>query len=64
MKEAYDYVPKTDFVEEKYPHTLLEGKVNLLWHQVTNQTANSTLLNVISGTKNVNVIAPTWFADK
>lgn len=62
LKEAYDYVPKTDFVEEEYPHTLLEGKVNLLWHQVTNQTANSTLLNVISGTKNVNVIAPTWFA--
>ena len=51
LKEAYDYVPKTDFVEEEYPHTLLDGKVNLLWHQVTNQTANSTLLNVISGTK-------------
>ena len=59
--DAYDYIPKTDFVEEKYPHTLLTGKVNLLWHQVTNQTANSTLTSVVSGTKNVNVIAPTWF---
>ena len=27
LKEAYDYVPKTDFVEEEYPHTLLEGKL-------------------------------------
>ena len=59
---AYDYTPKTDFVQENYPHTLLAGKVNLLWHQVTNQTANLTLTNVVSGTKNVNVIAPTWFA--
>lgn len=62
LGEAYDYTPKTDFVQEKYPHTLLEGKVNLLWHQVTNQTANASLTNIVSGTKNVNVISPTWFA--
>lgn len=62
LGKAYDYTPKTDFVEEKYPHTLLGEKVNLLWHQVTNQTANTTLTNVISDTKDVNVIAPTWFA--
>lgn len=62
LGKAYAYTPETDFVEEKYPHTLLSGKVNLLWHQVTNKTANSTLANIVSETKNLNVIVPTWFA--
>lgn len=62
LGENYTYIPKTDFVEEKYPHTLLDGKVNLVWHQVTNQSANSSLESVLSGTKKVNVVAPTWFA--
>ena len=61
LGDTYEYVPKTDFVEETYPHTLLSGKVNLLWHQVTTQSANANLTNVLSGTKKVNVIAPTWF---
>ena len=61
LGDTYEYVPKTDFVEETYPHILLSGKVNLLWHQVTTQSANANLTNVLSGTKKVNVIAPTWF---
>ena len=53
LGDTYEYVPKTDFVEETYPHTLLSGKVNLLWHQVTTQSANANLTNVLSGTKKV-----------
>lgn len=48
-------------LRRSYPHILLSGKVNLLWHQVTTQSANANLTNVLSGTKKVNVIAPTWF---
>lgn len=33
----------------------------MAWHQVTEQAANSTLANVLSATKGVNVISPTWF---
>lgn len=34
----------------------------MVWHQVTNQTANSNLLSMMSGTKGINVISPTWFS--
>ncbi len=51
----------TDFIEEKYPHLLLDEKVNLVWHQVTNTTANNNLPSMLEATKGVNVIAPTWF---
>ena len=33
----------------------------MAWHQVTEQTANGTLASVLSATKGVNVISPTWF---
>ena len=52
---------ETDFQEETYSHILMDDKVVLAWHQVTNQTANSQLANVLAGTKGVNVVAPTWF---
>ena len=62
LNQAYQEVKKTDFKEEKYSHILKDEKINLIWHQVMNQTANSGLLTVLSGTKGVNVICPTWFA--
>lgn len=51
----------TDFKEEQYSHILKDGKVNLVWHQVTNSTANDGVLNLLNATKGVNVVAPTWF---
>lgn len=53
---------KSDFKKEKYSHISLGEKVNLVWHQVTNQDANESLLNLLDSTKGVNVVAPTWFA--
>ncbi len=35
--------------------------INMAWHQVTNQTANSTVETVLAKTNGVNVISPTWF---
>lgn len=51
----------TDFKEEQYSHILKDGKVNLVWHQVTNRSANDGVLNLLNATKGVNVVAPTWF---
>ncbi|RRD93886.1 hypothetical protein EII17_10615 [Clostridiales bacterium COT073_COT-073] len=39
----------------------LSGKVNLVWHQVFNMTANGSLAEKMAQTKGVNVISPTWF---
>ena len=44
-----------------YDHITMKNKVNLLWHQVTNRTANSSVNRVLSNAKGINVISPTWF---
>lgn len=62
LDKAYQEVKKTDFKEEEYTHILKDEKINLVWHQVTNQTANDSLLTLLSATKGVNVVCPTWFA--
>lgn len=61
MGDAYKEQAETDFKEEKYTHILMDKQVNLVWHQVTNQTANSNLSSMLSSTKGVNVVSPTWF---
>lgn len=60
LGDTYTEQLKTDFAEEEYTH-ILKKKVNLVWHQVTNQTANEGLLTLLSATKGVNVVSPTWF---
>lgn len=59
--KRYQFEYTTDFKEELYSHTLKDGKVNLVWHQVTNSAANDSVLNLLNATKGVNVVAPTWF---
>lgn len=52
---------KKSLPERKYNHITMKDKVNLLWHQVTNRTANSSVDRVLSNAKDINVISPTWF---
>ena len=61
MGKTYEVSLTTDFQEETYPHILRDKKINLVWHQVTNQTANDGVLNLLDATKGVNVVSPTWF---
>ena len=35
--------------------------INMVWHNVTNSTANSTVLEKIAATKGLTTIAPTWY---
>ncbi|MCR5666710.1 MAG: SH3 domain-containing protein [Eubacterium sp.] len=50
-----------DFQEEEITHNLMDEKVNLLWHQVTSQTANQSISQVLERSGDINVISPTWF---
>lgn len=59
--KLYQFEYTTDFKEEQYSHILKDGKVNLVWHQVTTSAANDGVLNLLNATKGVNVVAPTWF---
>ncbi len=51
-----------DFTEPEYTSIQKDYKINLAWHQVTNQSANSAVLETIASTKGLNTISPTWFS--
>lgn len=66
VQNKYYENKKTKTVEREndydtYTHTTMEEKVKLVWHQVTNSTANDTLNFLTEDMKGVNVISPTWF---
>ncbi len=52
---------KSTYTEPVYTNITRDYKINLAWHQVTNQTANDNLDKVMQGVTGVNVISPTWF---
>lgn len=54
--------PVTDYVAPEYTSIALEGKVSLGFHAIGAVAGNSTLGEMVSGTKGMNVIAPTWFS--
>lgn len=49
------------YTEPEYTSISMDEPVVMVWHQVTNLSANRAMKSLISGTKGVNVIAPTWF---
>lgn len=50
-----------DFQKEEYTYITMDEPVNLAWHQVTTQEANTYLPDAIANVSGVNVISPTWF---
>lgn len=55
--KTFEHTPMT----ETFSHILKDKKINMAWHQVTTEDANSTVADVLSNTKGLNVICPTWF---
>lgn len=54
--------PVTDYTAPEYTGSPLTGKVSLGFHAIGATAGNSTLYEMVSGTKGMNVIAPTWFS--
>ncbi len=52
----------TDYVAPDYIGLPIEGKVSLGFHAIGATAGNSTLHDMVSGSKGMNVIAPTWFS--
>lgn len=59
--QAQTPVKDTGYAEPDYAGNTKDYKVNLAWHQVTTESANSTFPGVMDGVIGVNVISPTWF---
>ena len=54
--------PVTDYVAPEYTSIAMDRKVSLGWHSIGGVGGNVTLGEMVSGTKGMNVIAPTWFS--
>ncbi len=54
--------PVEDYVAPDYIGLPMEGKVSLGFHAIGATAGNSTLYEMVSGSKGMNVIAPTWFS--
>ena len=61
VKKTESKLLTSEFPEETFAHIEMGEPINLLWHQVLNSTANSKISTILSESKGVNVICPTWF---
>ncbi len=50
-----------DFEEQEYTSISEDYTINMVWHNVTNETANSTVMERVAQTKGLTTIAPTWY---
>ncbi len=62
ISDSYYESIESSFEEPKYVQTKKNTPINLVWHQVTNQTANNNLLVDLEGTKGITTISPTWYS--
>lgn len=51
----------SEYEPEKFQHITMSNTINLLWHPVYSTAANDSVATVLSESKGVNVISPTWF---
>lgn len=50
-----------NFEREQYSYLTMDGRVNMVWHQVTSTDANAYFADATANMTGVNVISPTWF---
>ncbi len=60
-QSAVTRICSTDFKEFTYSNVVKEGTINLAFHQVFEEVGGAYLENILSTTKAVNVVSPTWF---
>lgn len=61
-KESYYKTLESSYQEPVYTSQTRAKKINMVFHQVFNKDAADNMRNLIKATKEVNVIAPTWFS--
>lgn len=52
---------QADFEEPEYTNISKDHPINLAWHQVTNKSANDSILSKLADSKGLTTICPTWF---
>ncbi|MBR4025982.1 MAG: SH3 domain-containing protein [Lachnospiraceae bacterium] len=54
----------SDFVSEEFTHIKLNKAINLAWHQMGGSSSRTQAVSVLSDSKGINVLSPTWFKVK
>lgn len=54
--------PVASYKQPEYTNITMPGKVSLGWHSIGGTGGNDTFDSMVSATKGLNVIAPTWFS--
>ena len=62
LKNRQQVVVDRAFVEPQYNNISVDYTINMAWHNVTSEYANSFVLETIADTKGLTTIAPTWFS--
>lgn len=52
----------SDYQEESYAHITKDYTINMVFHQVFDNSGNENLLNALDSTKGVTTICPTWYS--
>lgn len=50
-----------NYIPPEYTSIHKDYTINMVWHQVTNETANGGIDGLLASTKAVNTVSPTWF---
>lgn len=61
LRKVAKEVISRDFQGPEYTNISVDYTINMAWHNVENDTANSYVLEMIANTKGLTTIAPTWF---
>ncbi len=61
LKKEKTITTSREFEEPQYTNISKDYVINMAWHNVTNQTANETVLQRIAESKGLTTIAPTWY---
>lgn len=59
--DTIDPIPVTSYKEPEFTHISMDGKVNMAWAAIAAKGGNDTVIPLVSNTKDVNVVSPTWF---
>ena len=62
VKTSYYKEIQSTFKAPEYTAQTRADKINLVFHQIFNKDAAEKLEELISQTKGVNVVSPTWFS--
>ena len=61
VKKTETITLSSEYTPEDFQHITMDKPINMLWHPVFSSAANDTIATLLSETKGVNVISPTWF---